>query len=84
MKRPSGIAVNWSGVTSVVSTLAFWAYIALRLPPYSYNLNWVYLGILACGTIATILAARRGSKLWLISLVGQLPGWILFFAFFND
>jgi hypothetical protein len=84
MKQLSSLQVNLFGVGSVVFTLAFWVYVGLPFPRHSYYLNWVFLFFLSCGVPAALIAAWRGSRLWLIALIGPLSGWLLVLTFIND
>ena len=84
MKRHFTLPRNWFGIASVLFTLAFWTYVNLPFAAHSQRLNVAFLGILSCGIPAALIAARRGSKLWLISLLGPLSGWMLVLTFWND
>ncbi|HSZ60540.1 MAG TPA: hypothetical protein VK828_02005 [Terriglobales bacterium] len=84
MKRVSCLEVNSFGIASVVFTLAFWVYVNLPFHQHSQHLAVLFLGILSCGIPASLIAAWRGSKLWLIALLGPLSGWLLVLTFIND
>jgi hypothetical protein len=87
MDSESGLRWNWFGIASVVFTLAFWIYIAspsAGRSPYLKYMNVISLGILTLAIPASIVAARRGSKLWLISLLGPLSTLFLVWTFYND
>jgi hypothetical protein len=84
MKQLSSLPVNLFGVASVAFTLAFWIYVNLPFRLHSYHLDVACLVILSCGILAALIAAWRGSKLWLIALLGPLSGWLLVLTFWND
>ena len=86
MKRPSSLPVNWFGVASVVFTLAFWIYVDSPHmgTRYSIYVDVAFVGILSCSVPASLIAAWRGSKFWLIALLGPLSGWMLIWNFKND
>jgi hypothetical protein len=65
----------------VLFTLARWTYVNLPFEAHSRGLSVAFLGILSCGIPSALIAARRGSKLWLISLLGPLSGWMLVLTF---
>jgi hypothetical protein len=84
MRQPFSLSVSWFGIASVAFTLAFWIYVNLPFAAHSQRLSVVFLGILSCGIPASLIAAWRGSKLWLIALLGPLSGWLLVLTFWND
>jgi hypothetical protein len=60
--------------------VAFWIYAHLSLTHYSiYRPIYmrVAFGILLCGIPTALIATWRGSKLWLIAVLGPLWGWML-------
>jgi hypothetical protein len=70
--------MNWFGIASIVSSLAFQIYV--RTPPgpqHSIYVDVAFVGIMTCAVPAALIAAWRGSKLWLLSLLGPLSGWML-------
>jgi hypothetical protein len=84
MKHLSSFSAHLFGVASLAFTLAFWIYVNLGFPRHSYHLDVASVVILSCGIPASLIAAWRGSKLWLIALLGPLSGWILILTFIND
>jgi hypothetical protein len=84
MKQRSSLPVNWFGIASVLCTVAFWIYVDSPHPRYSVYLDVAFVGILSCSVPASLIAAWRGSKLWLITLLGPLSGWMLIWSFRND
>ena len=85
MKQPSNFQMNWFGVISVVFSLIFWIYV--HIPPrplHSIYIDVAFVGIMSCAIPAAIIAAWRGSKLWLIALLGPLSGWMLLLSLLHD
>jgi len=76
MRRPSLLPINWFGLASIVFSVAFWIYVHLPLPPHSIYMDVAFVGIMSCALPTALIAAWRGSKLWLIALVGPLSGWM--------
>jgi hypothetical protein len=70
--------MNWFGIASIVFSLAFQIYVHAPLSPrHSVYIDVAFVGIMSCAVPAALIAAWRGSKLWLLSLLGPLSGWML-------
>jgi hypothetical protein len=70
--------MNWFGIAGIVFSLAFQIYVRAPLgPQHSVYIDVAFVGIMTCAIPAALIAAWRGSKLWLLSLVGPLSGWML-------
>jgi hypothetical protein len=70
--------MNWFGIASIVFSLAFQIYVRAPLgPEHSIYIDVAFVGIMICAVPAAVIAAWRGSKLWLLSLLGPLSGWRL-------
>lgn len=66
---------NLCGVASVVLMCAFW--ICMRYVPAPHNVYLIFVGIPLIVLLAmalTVVAAVRGSKWWLLSIVLPLSG----------
>ena len=70
--------MNWFGIASIVFSLAFQIYVRAPLgPQHSIYIDVAFVGIMTCAVPAALIAAWRESKLWLLSLLGPLAGWML-------
>jgi hypothetical protein len=70
--------MNWFGLASIVFSLAFQIYVRVPpIPQHSIYIDVAFVGIMTCAVPAGVIAAWRGSKLWLLSLLGPLWGWML-------
>jgi hypothetical protein len=70
--------MNWFGIASIASPLAFQIYVRAPLGQrHSIYIDVAFVGIMTCAIPAALIAAWRGSKLWLLSLLGPLSGWML-------
>jgi hypothetical protein len=70
--------LNWFGIASIVFSVAFQIYVRAPLGPHhSIYIDVAFVGIMTCAVPAALIAAWRGSKLWLLSMLGPLSGWML-------
>jgi len=70
--------MNWFGIASIVFSLVFQIYVRAPLrPQHSVYIDVAFVGVMTCAVPAALIAAWRGSKLWLLSLLGPLAGWML-------
>jgi len=84
VKSPHSLRLNWFGIASILSTLAFRLYAFRSHGNFSVYLDVAFVGILTLGIPASALAAWRGSKLWLITLLGPLWGWLFILTLSRD
>ena len=72
------LQMNWFGIASIVFSLAFQIYVRAPLGQrHSIYIDVAFVGIMTCAIPAALIAAWRGSKLWLLSLFGPVSGWML-------
>jgi hypothetical protein len=78
MKEAVHFQANWFGITSIIFSLAFWIYAHAPLPhQHSVYIDAALVGIMSCAIPTALIAAWRGSKWWLLALLGPLLGWVL-------
>jgi hypothetical protein len=72
------LQMSWFGIAGIVFSLAFQIYVRAPLGQrHSIYIEVAFVGIMTCAVPAAVIAAWRGSKLWLLSLLGPLAGWML-------
>jgi hypothetical protein len=77
VRHEANVRDDWFGIASIVFSLAFWIYAHSPRGPHSIYSDVAFVGIMTCAVPAALIAAWRGSKLWLLSLLGPLSGWML-------
>jgi hypothetical protein len=73
---------NQLGIFSVLLSILFWFYVRSGFGPNAFTQSpyvWFVLlpGVLVVAAIAAIVAALRGTKWWLVALIGPLTGAML-------
>ena len=73
---------NQLGIFSVLLSVLFWFYVRSGFGPNAFTKSlyvWFVLlpGVLIAAAIAAIVAALRGTKWWLVALIGPLAGAML-------
>jgi hypothetical protein len=75
------IRANQFGITSILLSLAFWVYVYLprdAANPHRFDVRVeIPLAALARALLTALIAAIRGSKWWLLALVGPVFGGML-------
>jgi hypothetical protein len=71
--------LNQFGIASVALSALFWFYVRLRFGPNAFTQSphvefVLWPGILIAAAIAAAVATLRGTKWWLLALLGPLPG----------